>query len=182
MTTYIALLRGINVGGNNLVSMADLRALLGEMGLENVKTLLQSGNVVFQCPQKESEKLEVELATALHERAGLKIGMFVRTTEQWAKVIAENPFLEAAVSDPSHLVVIFLRDTVDHGKVDEVRSLVQGPETLQAVGDRLYVVYPDGIGPSTLPRTPGWNKLASQGTARNWNTVLKLAALAEGLG
>jgi uncharacterized protein (DUF1697 family) len=182
VTAYIALLRGINVGGNKLVAMAELRKLCGELGLEGVTTLLQSGNVVFRSAGRTAAQLESLLVAEIAQRFGMNVDVFVRSSLDWKEIVASNPFLEDAASDPSHLVVVFLHDPVDETALQAVRNAVAGRETFQALGDHLYVVYPDGIGPSKLPKTPGWNKLVGHGTARNWNTVLKLATIASDSG
>lgn len=176
METYIALLRGVNVGGKHKVPMAELRELLTALGYEDVCTLLQSGNAVFSSSSKPSaEALRQELA----KRFGFEADVFLRTAAELDQVIAANPFRDEAKSNPSHLLVVFLEKAPDKGAVEAVQKAVVGSEVIKFGERELYITYPDGIGTSKLDRTPGWSKVAGAGTARNWNTVLKLSALAK---
>jgi len=177
MRTHVALLRGINVGGNKKVKMAELKALLEKLGLENPATLLQSGNVVFSGKGKSEEEFERLLEAETEKVLGVKCDYFVRTAAEWHRLIKANPYPEMAEKDPSHLLVICLREVPDKEALKAVQEAVKGPEEMTAVGNHLFVTYPEGIGTSTLPKTPGWNKLGACGTGRNWNTVLKLAAM-----
>jgi uncharacterized protein (DUF1697 family) len=174
--TYIALLRGVNVGGKHKAPMAELRAMLEELGFEDPKTLLQSGNAVFRS-DKSGPALESLLEREFAHRFGFSVDFFVRTAAELDKVIAANPFSAEAKSDPSHLLVVFLKDQVQAADVKAVQAAIQGPERIEAHGRDLYIVYPEGIGASKVDRTPGWKNLAGAGTARNWNTVLKLGDL-----
>ena len=162
MATHVALLRGINVGGHKMVSMAELREKLEDAGFRDVKTLLQSGNVVFTSKKKVSE-------AALEKICGTDV--VVRDASQWNAVIDANPFPAEAKSDPGHLLVMFLKDTA------RVKLEWPGPERIHANGRELYLYYPNGAGTSKL--TGAWieKRLGTRGTARNWNTVGKIAAL-----
>lgn len=178
MTTYIALLRGINVGGHRKVAMPDLRSLLGKLGFDDVRTLLQTGNLVFQGNARTGAALERLLEAEAEKRLGLRTSFFVRSAHEWQAVIAHNPFLAEAESDPSHLVVTFLRDAPRANDVKALQAASRGPEIMRAWGKQLYVVYLEGIARSRLNMTLIEGKLGTQGTGRNWNTVLKLDALA----
>jgi len=178
MVTYIALLRGINVGGNNKVPMSELRNLASDLGLTEPKTLIQSGNLTFKASRQSCEDLEGVLEEGLEKLLGLKIQLMVRTLAEWEEIIAANPFAKEADADPSHLLLIALKQEPDFDLVRSMQVAMLGPEKFVGVGRELYVVYPEGIGDSKIGKTPGWNKLASTGTGRNWNTVLKLMALA----
>jgi len=137
---------------------------------------MQTGIVLFG-----SEAAPVDLEPRIQEfceaEVGLKSEVHVRTAEEWKGVVLANPFPPDAEADPSHLLVTFYRMPLDEGEVNEVASRIAGPERIQAVGRELYAVYPEGIGTSTISKTPGWRRLCSTGTARNWNTVLKIAQL-----
>ncbi len=174
--THVALLRGINVGGNNKVKMTDLAAALEELGFTNVKTILQSGNVAFSSTRAPSEE---ELKKEIAARLELKVECFVRTKAEWARLVSNNPFVEQAAKDPAHLLVIFLRYEPAAESVRTVQAAVKGPEQLQASGNHLFAMFPVDIGHSKLFTTPGYAKLAGAGTARNWKTILKLQALLE---
>lgn len=173
---YAALLRGINVGGNKKVSMAELRDFAAVLGLDDPRTLLQSGNLVF-ASKSAARKLESVLETETKKRFGLETRYFLRTADEWKSAIDANPFRDAAASDPSHLVVVFLRDAPAAKNVKALQAAIVGRETVRAVGRHAYVIYPDGQGESklTLPRIE--KALGTTGTARNWNTVMKITGL-----
>ncbi len=177
MTTYIGLLRGVNLGGNKMVAMADLREMVTTLGFRDVKTLLQSGNVVFRGARQATAKLERQLEAELERRLGLSVEIHVRTADEWTGVIGANPFRTEANKDPGHLLVTCFKATLDPVKVKALRAAITGPEVLHADGRHLYMVFPDGVGNSKAVGLID-RKLAARGTARNWNTVLKLATSA----
>ena len=175
MTSYVALLRGINVGGHAQVAMADLRALLESLKFAEVKTLLQSGNVVFK--GKPSADLEAKLEKAVSKMAGCPIDCIVCTATEWESLIHDNPFAREAKDDPSHLLVMRLKNAPDAKALAALKAAISGAEYFQITGNNLYLVYPDGIGRSKLTNVLIEKKLGTRGTARNWNTVQKIAAL-----
>ncbi len=177
MTTHIALLRAVNVGGRNMIAMADLRAFLAELGFTDAKSLLQSGNIVFRGGSRTGSALERFLEGESKKRLELEVDYVVRNPDEWQRAIDDNPFPKEAKSDPAHLIVTFTKDVLDAARVKELQAAIQGPETVRAKGKHLYVVYPDGAGKSKLTIGLIEKKLATRGTARNWNTVMKLAAL-----
>jgi uncharacterized protein (DUF1697 family) len=171
---FIALLRGINVGGYKKVAMADLLALLKRLDFDDARTLLQSGNLVFRTVGKTATQLERLLESEVLERLGLETKLFVRSEEEWKAVVAANPFTREAKSDPARLIVVFLERAPEAEKLNALQAAIKGRETLRAGGRHLYIVYPDGMGTSKLTNAVIEKKLAMRGTARNWNTVLKL--------
>jgi uncharacterized protein (DUF1697 family) len=177
MPTYIALLRGINVGGHNAVAMAELRKLAVDLGFSGVATLLQSGNLVFNAGKRSGNAFETLLERETAERFGVAADYVVRSASEWKEVVAGNPFRKQAKDDPGHLIVVFLKTTVTAKSVDALQASIVGPETVNGSGKHLYIVYPDGMGRSKLTGTVIEKKLGTRGTARNWNTVLKLLAL-----
>ena len=180
MTSYIALLRAVNVGGNNLVAMAELRDLFAGVDCVGARTLLQSGNVVFRSAERSAADLEKRLEAEALRRLGLRTTFFVRDAGEWAEIIAGNPFHEQAARDPGHLLVMFLKDSPQPAAVEALRAAIKGPEIIHAAARRAYIVYPDGTGRSRLTNTLIDAKLGTRGTGRNWNTVLKLDALVRG--
>lgn len=175
MPKFVALLRAVNVGGTSKAPSAALKAAAEGIGLQAVQPVLQTGNLVFRADAK-AEALEQRLEQAFLDRLELKTEVMVRDAAEWAAIIAANPFQDEAKSDPSHLLVMVMkREPLEEG----VKALQAhpGPERIEARGRELYVVYPEGIGRSKLNAASGWKKLGCQGTGRNWNTVLKLAAL-----
>jgi uncharacterized protein (DUF1697 family) len=179
MSAHIALLRGINVGGHNKVAMSDLRDLFGALGLVGATSLLQSGNIVFQSERLTGAALEKLLEVETARRLNLLADYLVRSSAEWKKIVARNPFPEEAKGDPGHLVVMCLKTAPPEKKVEALQEAIAGPEILRCDGKQLYIVYPEGMGRSKLTGTVIERKLGSRGTARNWNTVLKLLALCQ---
>ncbi len=182
MTVYVALLRAINVGGRTL-AMADLRALLADLGLPGARTLMQSGNVVFEGAAKGTTKIGTALECLLEQetekRLRLEVDYLVRTAPEWRAIIAANPFRREAEDDPAHLVVIPLKAAATKAQMAALEAAIKGRERVRANGRELYIVYPDGIGRSKLTIALIERKLETRGTARNWNTVLKLQAVVD---
>jgi uncharacterized protein (DUF1697 family) len=178
MTTYIALLRAVNVGGTSKISMTDLKAMLADLGFGNPQSLLQTGNLVFQSKEPSSEKLEAKLEKAAAERFGLTSDVVIRTASEWQQAIAANPFKKEAANDPSHLLIMPLKQAPAKKAVQDLQTAIHGRETVAAVGRELFIVYPDGIGRSKLTNKLIETRLQTRGTGRNWNTALKIAALA----
>jgi uncharacterized protein (DUF1697 family) len=178
VTRYIALLRAVNLPGHNKVGMGDLRALLGSLGFSDPQSLLASGNLVFGGDGKTSAQLEALLEAETKKRLGLETDFFVRSAREWKAAVAANPFPAEAKADPGHLVLLCCKDTVAAKNVTVLEEAIKGRERVRAQGRQAYLVYPDGIGTSKLTMAIVERKLGTRGTGRNWNTVLKLAALA----
>lgn len=176
MPAYVSFLRGINVGGRNMVPMAKLTALHEALGFENVRTHLQSGNVVFTTRKTEPAKLAKKIAAELGE-----IVVVVRSTSELREAVAQNPFPDAAKSDPSGLVVIFLTEVPTAAAKKSLLDIDVGPERKAFAGRELYVHYGAGMGRSKLTNTLIEKKLGVRGTARNWNTVTRMLEIAESL-
>jgi len=176
MMWYVALLRGVNVGGNKMVAMAELREMLTTLGFEDAKTLLQSGNAVFRAPAKPPAKLEALLEAETAKRFGLSCDYHVRTPAELREAIEANPLKAEAKKDPSHLIVSFFKSPVDASKVKAAQAAIAGPEIVRCAGRHLYMFYPEGMASSKADAVVG-KALAVRGTGRNWNTVQKLAAL-----
>ena len=175
MHKFVALLRAVNVGGTAKAPSAALKAAAEGIALQEVATVLQTGNLVFSA-DTTPDALEQRLEKAFADALGLKTEVMVRSAAEWSAIVDANPFPREAGSDPSHLLVMVMkREPLEDG----VKALQAhpGPERIEARGRQLYIVYPQGIGRSKLNGAPGWNKLGCRGTGRNWNTVLKLAAL-----
>jgi uncharacterized protein (DUF1697 family) len=170
VTSYVALLRAVNVGGTGKLPMADLRALCEASGLAKVRTYIASGNVVFASRQSEA-KVKALLEASLEDYAGKPVAVFVRTAVEMAQVHAANPFPDAA---PNRVMTFFLAAPPPS---DTLRHVTGRKDEQIALGRReIYVHYGDGMGTSKLRI-----RAALAGTARNMNTVAKLAELAAGL-
>ena len=179
MTIHIGLLRAVNVAGRNKVGMADLRKLLTDLGMKDVRSLLQSGNLVFQSDIGRTARLESMLEEAAEQQLGLKTDFLVRTSNDWRAIVTDNPLREEALRDPSHLVVMFLKAAPDHSMVMALQREIKGREIVRSIGRQAYIAYPDGIGRSRLTTKLIEEALGTRGTGRNWNTVLKLEATAK---
>lgn len=175
MSTYVALLRAVNVAGKNRVAMADLRSLVADLGFSEARTLLQSGNIVFCGKSKPTASIESLLERETAKRLGLTTEYFVRSAAEWESIVAQNPFREAATKDPGHLVVMPLKAAPTKAQLRMLTEAVRGREDFRAVGKQLYIVYPDGIGTSKFTNTVIERCLVTRGTGRNWNIVVKLA-------
>jgi uncharacterized protein (DUF1697 family) len=176
---HVALLRAVNVGGRGSLAMADLRKLAESLGFTNVRTLLQSGNLVFEAAAQKTPALESALEAALKQH-GIETDFMVRRADELEAIVAANPFPSEAKADPGHLVVMFQKDAPGAKAVAALQAAVKGREIIRHKGRELYIVYPDGIGRSKLTNKFIESRLDTRGTGRNWNTVMKLAALAGG--
>ncbi len=171
MATYVALLRGINLGARNRIAMADLREVFGALGAEDVSTYLQSGNVAFR-----STKSAVDLERAAERRIaddlGLDVAVLVRTGAQLAKLEAGNPF------NPAESHVTFLAEKPDRARVRALDPARGAPDELRVVGREVYLRCPNGYGRSKLTNAFFEKQLGVRATTRNWKTVTELARLA----
>jgi uncharacterized protein (DUF1697 family) len=179
VTRVVALLRAVNVGGTKALAMPALCKLLGAQGFTEVKSLLQSGNVVFGCGAKADAALERQLETVVAKGLGVQTAFFVRTAREWAAIVANNPYPDAARDDPSRFVMMAFKSAPAAKDVAALRAAIVGRETITAVGKQIYAIYPDGQGNSKLTNALIERKLGVACTARNWNTVLKLATAVE---
>jgi uncharacterized protein (DUF1697 family) len=176
LKTYVALLRGINLGAHNKVSMADLRALFANLGAEDVATYVQSGNVVFRnadSPGKLAEAIEKGIRRDL----GLDVTVLLRTQRQLAKVVTGNPFADHT-SEPTKLHVTFLADKPDRAQVRKLDPMLAEPDEFRVIGQEVYMHLPNGYGRSKLSNAYFEKQLDVRATTRNWRTVTKLAELA----
>jgi uncharacterized protein (DUF1697 family) len=178
MTTFIALLRAVNLGGGTQVSMAELRERCTRQGLARVRTLLQSGNLVFESPARAADGVERDLNERLAPTLGATTEFFVRTLPEWREIVSKNPFPREAETDPGHLVVTVLRERPPPAAWRALDAAIPGRERVRDGGRHAYLVYPDGIGTSKVSATFIERHLGTRGTSRNWNTVRKLEAAA----
>jgi uncharacterized protein (DUF1697 family) len=179
MTTYIGLLRAINLGSHNKIAMSDLRAMMEKIGLDDCRTLILSGNIVFKSASRSIDKVEKLLEAASTKHLGVTTDYFVRTAQEWQAIIAGNPFPKQAKNDPARLVMMCLRSAPPADHVKALQAAIKGREIVQAAGRHAYIVYPDGQGRSKVTIQMIEKALGTRGTARNWNTVLKLGELAQ---
>jgi uncharacterized protein (DUF1697 family) len=174
MSTWIALLRGVNVGGHKL-SMADLRSALTDAGATDVETYIQSGNIVFGHPARSEAGAKAAVAGVLADLVTYDVPVMIRSRAQLLKVIEANPY---EPEQPTHLHVTFLDEPLGAGAYSSIDLDAFAPETFTVHGREVYLHLPDGMGRSKLAvELNKGGKKAPKGTARNWNTVLMLAEL-----
>jgi uncharacterized protein (DUF1697 family) len=177
MSRHIVLLRGINLGAKRRVSMPDLRELLGGLGYEGVRTHLQSGNVALTSkasPARLTGTLEQQLAESL----GFDVDVVVRTRDELAAVVDRDPLGDVA-SDPKRYQVSFLSAKLAPGVAKQLTDADVAPERVVVSGREIYAWHPNGIQRSPLAKLLTAERLGVTATARNWNTVVKLLALAD---
>jgi uncharacterized protein (DUF1697 family) len=173
VTKYVALLRGINVGGHRRISMADLRSWLTGLGFEDVATLLQSGNAVFGAPERPTVEIEAAIEAAILAEAGFAVTVLVRTADEMRAVFEGNPL---EVRDSAKSAVAFLVTEPDPAELATLDPATYAPDELVAVGRELYMYFPNGLGKTRLTPILG-RRLSVESTVRNWNTVTKLVAM-----
>jgi uncharacterized protein (DUF1697 family) len=172
MKTFIALFRGINVGGNHKLPMKELVALLETLGLQNIRTYIQSGNVVFQCKAADAAKLSAQIGAAIRKSHGFEPRVLLLDAAKLEKIIKANPFPEAeAAANTLHF--IFLAEVPPGPDLVGIENIRAASERCELKGDVFYPHAPDGIGRSKLVANME-RLLGVPVTGRNWNTVLKL--------
>jgi len=178
MTTFVGLLRGVNVGGRS-ITMASLRDLVGSVGGRDPETVLNSGNVVFD-HGGPARDLDRRLERAALDQLQLTTSVLLRTAREWPAILRQNPMQREARDDPGHLLIVFLKSPARGDRVAELQSQIRGRERVRVAGRQLFVAYPDGIGRSPLTLERIERAVGTQGTARNWNTALRIQGVLGG--
>jgi len=174
--TYAALLRGINVGRNKRIAMADLRALVEGLGHESVRTHLQSGNVVFESPKRSDKALAEGLEKAIASELGMDVTVLVRSSGELAAVVDAAPFA-GRTDDPKQIHVAFLSAKPKAAAVKGFGIEEFAPDELQVIGREAHLLYPDGYARTKLTNAVIEKQLGVRSTSRNWRTVTALAEL-----
>jgi uncharacterized protein (DUF1697 family) len=177
MATFVALLRGVNVGSHNRIAMADVRAAVGAAGYENVTTLVQSGNVVLTGRGKSASAVGATIEAALRNAMNLDVDVMVRTSRDLATIAAAHPFIAPRI-DPKFLHVGFLKAKPAAGAVRTLGAADFGPDRFALRGTELYLHYGSGQGRSKMTAAFFERTLGIPMTMRNWNVVTKLDAMA----
>jgi len=181
MTTYICFLRGVNVGGNKLLKMAELKLLFDSLKLRDAKTYLQSGNVVFRSDETDRAVLTRRIEDGIRKKSGMEVKIILRTTDDLRKVIAANP-IAPEDRNPSALVVAFLGGPISDTAKALLTSLKIPSEELHFGQQELYLYFTAGMADSKLSNALTEKKLGVNVTARNWNTVNALLKMGEEIG
>ena len=179
MTRFIALLRGINVGGRTTIKMAELRDACTGLGWDRVQTYIASGNVIFEA-EGGIAALEEQLETALLARFGIIVPVIVRAGADWPGYAAGNPFPDAAEAEPNRLMMMLSKTPPRADALDELRERARDGERIAQAGQAIWIHYPAGAGTSRLSPTIIDRLIGSPATARNWRTVVKLQGLLTG--
>lgn len=177
MTRYVALLQGINVGRHRRIAMADLRSLVEGLGYAEVRTHLNSGNVVFTGEEAASATVARRIEDAIREQFGLEVPVVVRTGEELVRIVAANPFPEAA-ADHKTLHVTFLAAEPDPERVAALAEAERGEDDYRVAGADVYLFYPNRLTGATFMPTGLDRALGVVATSRNWRTVTRLAEMA----
>ena len=177
MTRYVSLFRGINVGGHQTVPMNELKELHEALGLKDVVTYIQSGNVVFSSDEADLAQLPRQIEDGFAKKFGFQVKVMVRTSAELQDIIDNNPFQNQTMKEPKLMVALFLATHPESTAMEDLQKTYVGPEELCLIGQELFVYYPNGIGRSKLSLTLIEKKLKTIGTGRNWNTILQLQKL-----
>jgi len=183
MPVLISMLRGVNVVGRNKIKMDALRALYESLKFDSPRTYIQSGNVIFRTSSRKTEKDSAAVAkkiqNAIERKFGFRPEVILRTTDELRKAIAASPFASHRNLEPSKVLVTFLAAAPGPDVHATLRGLKGYPEELHLKGRELYIYFPNGVGQAELP----WSKVEkltqTAGTARNWNSVTQMLAIAE---
>lgn len=173
MTVCVSLFRGINVGGRQVL-MSELKELHESLGLKDVVTYIQSGNVVFTGDGADTSQLAGRIEDGFAQKFGFRVSVMVRTAAELEEVIVNNPFQKQVLEAPKWVLVLFLATCPASTAQEELRQAYTGPEEFYLIGQDLYIYYPNGVGRSKLTNALIEKKLKTSGTGRNWNTTLQL--------
>jgi uncharacterized protein (DUF1697 family) len=172
--SWVALLRGINLGARNKVSMADLKQLIADLGAEDVETYVQSGNVLFRSADARDDLVRA-IEQEIHKRLGLEVTVLLRTDKELAKLVADNPFADDE-PDADKLHVTFLAERPARARVDALDEEQFAPDRFRVTRDAVYLHCPNGYGRSKLSNAFFEKQLGVRATTRNWRTVTHLAS------
>ena len=178
MATYVALLRAINLGAVNKIPMPALRTMFEDLGHENVRTYVQSGNVVFEAPRTGLKKLVRQLEEGVTATFGHDISVIIRNGSDLERIATRNPFASEGGS-PSSMHVVFLAERAPARGVKVLDPDKWLPDKFEVSGSEIYLLLPNGMGRSKMSISHFEKVLGVRGTARNWNTVTKLRELVQ---
>jgi uncharacterized protein (DUF1697 family) len=179
MAVLISMLRGVNLGSHNRIKMEELRALYESMKLEDPRSYVQSGNVIFRTKEKNSLQLAKKIQAGIEKKSGCCPEVILRTAQDLRRVIAANPFPEQTKSEPGKVLVTFLAGEPPRDAEANLEKFKGLPEELHLKGRELYIYFPNGAGRSKLPWSTVEKFLRVTGTARNWNSVQAMLKIAE---
>lgn len=182
MAQYIALLRGINVSGKKIIKMEDLRKHMADAGYTNVKTYIQSGNLVFESDQKQKDKLGKSIEALIEKKYGFDVRVFIADKKDIEKAIDKNPFINERKEEPSgfkKLYVTLLSENPTDENIEKLKQAPIGNDLIEIIDSILYFNLESKASDSKLSNSLIENKLKVKATTRNWNTMLKLLSMME---
>src|SRR2546423_4527685 len=174
MAVFVSLFRGINVGGHRKIKMDELKAVHESLGFRDVVPYIQSGNVVFKSDDADVVQLQKQLEEGIEKNFGFHVDVIIRTSAEFSDILEKNPFQNQPDRESKWLAVMFLATRPDDLAQEDLLKTYIGPEEFCVIDKEVYIYYTDGIGRSKLSHTLIEKKLKTFGTARNWNTVLRL--------
>jgi uncharacterized protein (DUF1697 family) len=181
MHTYISMLRGINVSGQKMIKMAELKAMYESLHYANVATYIQSGNVVFRSRSDDPHSIATSIEKAIEKSFGFSVTVILRQPAEFRKVIDKCPFLGAALEDETRIYVTFLKSRPAPALVKALALVTKpGKDVYQIAGSEIYLHCPNGYGKTQFSNTYFEKQLNVSATTRNWNTVQTLFALSSG--
>jgi len=181
MPVMISLLRGVNVGGHNMIKMEALRTLYESLGMKDVQTYVQSGNVVFRTSENDTARLTKKIQNGIEKTFSCKPEIILRSTKELEDAITSNPFSKRRDIEPAKLLVLFLAADPSKQSCEKLLAIKADPEELKLNGREVYIYFPNGMGKTKLPWTTIEKVLGTPGTGRNWNSVTKLLEMARKL-
>lgn len=180
MTKYIAILRGINVGGRRKILMADLRKLLATLDFSAIQTYIQSGNVIFETPAEQDHlKLAADIEQLIVDNYDFAVPVIVRSLDEWQQAVATNPFYQENETDIEHLHLTFLKKLPEGRKLNKINTYDYAPDQFNIIGKDAFVYCSGRYSASKLTNKFFESKLKVTTTTRNWKTVLKLLELSQ---
>jgi len=180
MNSYVSLLRGINVSGKNKIKMADLRTQLSDIGLSDVATYIQSGNILFKSKEQDADLLANQIKELLLSEYSYDVPVLVRSADYWNRIAANHPFLTTGEEPLNQLYVVFLKELPSAEHLDSIKGFTHKDDVFMVKDDAIYLYCPGGYGVTKLTNNFFERKLKVQATTRNWKTVSKLKELLEG--
>jgi uncharacterized protein (DUF1697 family) len=178
MPVVISMLRGVNVGGHNMIKMDALRDLYESLKLRDPQTYVQSGNVVFETDDRDLAALAARIEQAIERKFGFRVSVILRTAAEMQDAAAKNPFEARPGIEPSKLAVTFLASRPSAEARTRLLAIETAPEEMRIDGRELYTYYPNGMARPKLSWPLVERTLGIPGTSRNWNTVTKLLEMA----
>jgi uncharacterized protein (DUF1697 family) len=179
MTVVISMLRGVNLGSHNRIKMDELRAVYESLKLQDPKTYVQSGNVLFKTKELNEAKLSSRIQVGIEKKFGFRPDVILRTADELRRAVTKNPFSARKNIDPSKLLVSFLTTAPRSEACEKLRALDTAPEELWIDGREIFIYYPNGLARPKFQWTKADKILNVVGTGRNWNSVTKMLAMAE---